>query len=160
VSDAHVLLISGSRSLADVFESEQWARRLVRETIAELPRGSLVVCGDACGPDAYAAEYAKLRRLALHQFCLDGWVQGDGSPFMWWTKPVPPRHDPARRRWPLVRNERMVRWAATHELNTGRFALRKILALVDPTSATRGTGHTARLAREAGLVGEPVEWRT
>jgi hypothetical protein len=152
---SRLLLISGSRTLDDSPEASQWARSAVRREIVSMPPGSVVVCGDARGPDTYAAEFATLRGFELCQFCLDGWIQGPPQgPARWATGPVPKRHDPGWRRWPLVRNEFMVRWAATY----GQHWSRSCVGLIDSTSPTKGTGHTLAAARRAGLAVREETW--
>lgn len=147
-----LLLVTGSRALAERPEAEAWARRMLRGPI----RGDAnprVLTGDARGPDAWAVEAA---RVQWTRFAKDGGIYcGVGLPFRagWWTfppneKPPTPRTRDEWRERLLARDRALVAYAA--RMAAAGTTVR-VLALVAPWSRTQGTAYTARLAREAGL---------
>lgn len=150
------LLVTGSRSLAKDPKAEAWARAILNPTIAELPPWSVVVHGGAIGPDRWAQESAEfhVRGVPLLTYVLfvDGekWVVTLGAGLhvnrVRWTE--------AKNQDPLVRNRHMVN--VEMPALVGRGYKPRVLALVDSTSRTKGTGHTVGLARKAGY---PVDRR-
>ena len=144
---ARILLVTGSRALDDHVQALHWEREQVSAR-ADSFRPTLVVTGDARGPDESARVHAKRRGLPLECWSLSGWVAawGAGRDRRWWPEsepPLTPRH------WPLERNRRMVAHVA--ELaKTAEATL--VLALYAPWSRTQGTAHTVGLARAAGLT--------
>ena len=168
-----VLLVTGSRSLADHPGAEAWARALIRTALEGV---ALLIVGDAPGPDAWALREAwdhstdgrafYVRRYVTHGHHA-GWVVTEAEmrrrP---WTHDIPPRKGDPRdltRAWYLLRNERMV-VSARDLLNRGHVVT--ALALLDGTKrdapgrrATRGTEHTAGLADRAGLCVMREVWR-
>lgn len=149
---ARVLLVTGSRALADTPQAEAWARaelakRVTREAVDS------VVAGDARGPDEWAHEIAP-PGLWCARWCLDGAVlcrlaSDWHEEARWLVRGVarPSSHDAWAQR-ALARNRAMVEHAALNPEGV------RVLALLAPWSRTRGTQHTMRLAREHGL---PVE---
>lgn len=150
-----VLLVTGSRSLAAIPGAEAWARGLIREALEGV---SLLIVGDAAGPDAWAWEIAAqmpaAERLHMSQWCCDGSLRSiDRHPdrvprksVEWWSSA--PQH-------PLRRNEAMVDHAKGYRWRQWEVTA---LALLDGTKrdapghrATRGTEHTAALAERAGI---------
>ena len=139
-----ILLVTGSRAL-EGSDRESEAKAILSALVFSLTDRSIVVTGDARGPDDWAAQYADSRLLSLHQriYSLDGWVYDE---------------QPAQlRRWrakdreestPLARNVAMVREVATQR---DKGALVRVLALEALWSATRGTAHTIARANEHGL---------
>lgn len=148
-----IALVCGSRSLVELGPAaEAWARHLIH-CISD--HADVIVTGDAPGPDAWAQE--RVQRVAheslrgrvydLRGYVRDAW----GTPLGRWTDDAPEGPgDPRWRRWPLARNEAMVRAVALRARREGRPAA--VYALVDPGSRTQGTMHTVTLARRAGLV--------
>jgi hypothetical protein len=157
-----VLLVTGSRSLADDPAAERWARGLIREALDGV---GLLIVGDATGPDAWAWEIATtlpaVERLYLSRWCCDG------------SQRIVDRHPERATReriewWAegdvhtLDRNAAMVRHAKDY---TARQWDVRVLALLDgrkdaaPGRVTRGTEHTAGLAERAGLAVTRETWR-
>lgn len=136
-----ILLVTGSRVLeGSAFEDR--AKRLLSMTLHSLPEQSIVVVGDASGPDAWATEYASGLGIALRIYALDGWVYD--------------RYMARCRRWhldeksepePLPRNVAMVRGVAAQRPR----AHVEVLGLEALWSTTHGTAYTLDKAREAGL---------
>ena len=159
-----VLLVTGSRSLADHPGAEAWARGLIHAALIGV---DLLIVGDAPGPDAWAAEIAsshdkRVRRYDTHGVHA-GWIveaQYDlWCPVARWATPAM-----EGRRFPLHRNEAMVRDVASLAMTRQWSA--HVLALLDGTKrdapgrrATRGTEHTAGLAERAGLSVQREVWR-
>ena len=145
-----ILLVTGARALADTAEAEAWAKEQLRDFVSRAwwgKRPTLVVAGDATGPDTHAIDYARLLRIDYAQWCLDGWI-GGSLPRPWWPAGTA---RPRARRWPLERNARMVA-AVAERAAAGDTA--RALALTAPWARTQGTMHTVARAREAGLVVE------
>lgn len=162
-----VLLITGARSLADDPAAEAWARGLIAEALAGV---GLLLVGDAPGPDAWAAmdsgaTSSLVSERVLWIYCACG--PNAGAIVKWhrclwsrrqWALPGTSTH-------PLKRNAAMV-------ADCKRFAAAdptvSVLALLDGRKAavvkpgekrpTRGTEHTARLARDAGLTVDARTW--
>jgi hypothetical protein len=148
-----LLVVTGSRTIAADPRAEAWARGILSDRIFALPDGSVLVTGDAAGPDAIAQEYAGSTLLAVRRavYALDGWIHYEGERASRWTM-EPPRRD---RTFPLERNIAMIRDAASRS----GYARKLCLALVDPSSRTKGTLHTVTQARRAALPVEVLEWR-
>jgi hypothetical protein len=136
-----ILLVTGSRVL-EGSEFEDRAKRLLSMTLHSLPEKSIVVVGDASGPDAWATEYASGLGIALRIYALDGWVYD--------------RHMARCRRWhldektapePLPRNVAMVRGVAAQRPR----AHVEALGLEALWGTTHGTAYTLDKARKAGL---------
>ena len=159
-----VLLVTGSRSLADHPGAEAWARGLIHAALIGV---DLLIVGDAPGPDAWAAEIAsshdkRVRRYDTHGVHA-GWIveaQRDlWCPVARWATRAMEGH-----RYPLHRNAEMVRDVVGLAMTTQWSA--SVLALLDGTKrdapgrrATRGTEHTAGLAERAGLCVTREVWR-
>jgi len=151
-----ILLVCGSRALTERPEAEAWAREILWQTILALPRvesphaASVVVVGDASGPDAWALDIAGQTACARWcRYALDGYrYKTDGVPMSWSAMPALP----VAKAWPLVRNAVMVREVAGLARDFGDVV--RVIGLVSPWATTHGTEHTLGLARRAGL---PVE---
>lgn len=153
------LLVTGSRSLARSLAAETWASRLINLAASDLPPWSVVVHGGATGPDTWAQEAAENHRYGLplltHAFLVDGrhivTTLGRGTLHKHTARWCKSNRDP------LARNRHMV------EVEMPAFAGRgytlRVLALVDAASGTRGTDHTVRLARAAGIPVDRHEWQ-
>ena len=151
-------LICGSRSLVDVSGGERWGRYLI-ECI--LDHADSLFIGDADGPDTWAREKAarlSYLRATTAVYCLDGTVRDADltqrvsmkGELAYWTDPenVPrDRDDPRWKKWPLKRNEAMIRALCVRRRRERdrRFGVH---ALIDPRSRTQGSMHTALLARK------------
>lgn len=136
-----ILLVTGSRVLAAA-DYEQRACTLLA-TFAEHYAPTIVVCGDAAGPDSWAASWATSTGRGLRIYALDGWVYD--------------REMARCRRWhldkttaptPLARNEAMVLGVAAQREHGARV---EVFGLEAVWSSTRGTAHTLGKARAAGL---------
>lgn len=153
-----ILLVTGSRALADTPRAEQWARERLEQSIQS---AAVIVCGDARGVDQLAFSIARAVRLETHLYCLDGLVRVIDSvgahTWQWHLDPDRGRQWHGPTRWPLERNRAMVESVVKRESGEKR-----CLALIAPWSRTHGTGHTARLAERAGIAVErvvcPVEY--
>jgi hypothetical protein len=140
-----LLLVTGSRTLLHNAPARDWAQGLLRRAAANLPPGSVVLQGGASGPDRWAHLAAKAAGHRVVTFLVGG-ARVD-------------THAPARR-WgasddPLVRNTALVD-AAAKARDAGWLVA--VMGLVDEVSETRGTDHTLRLAREAGLRVSRYAW--
>lgn len=136
---AHILLVTGSRVLASSMHEER-ARTLLHTAL----RGAdptLIVTGDADGPDDWAASWAAEHAIGLRIYALDGWVRDGGRLLRPWLKE--PRDAGAFCR-PLDRNAAMVRETAAQR---ERGAHVEAVALEASWSATHGTQHTIGLLR-------------
>jgi len=135
------LLITGSRSLSTRGQSIRRSRILVAWSILSLSP-TVVVFGDAVGPDEYARDVCHLLRIPYRLWALSGWIDDGNASRPWVKDGDDPEHTS---RWPLIRDERMVAAVAHH------YPGANCVALVDPCSTTHGTEHTAWLAQRAGL---------
>lgn len=157
-----VLLVTGARSLADDPAAEAWARGLIAEALRGV---DLLIVGDAPGPDAWAWELATGVVDIRHRY----WTRREhagsieardaqGNLMAWWTWG-------SRRTGPLDRNAAMVTDAAVYRDEGDTVSVLALLdgrkpAVVKPGEErpTRGTEHTARLARDAGLTVDAQTW--
>jgi hypothetical protein len=139
-----VLLVTGSRALADLREGERWARGILRSIIdaaALRHREVMVLAGGASGPDRWATQECS----RWVEYLPDGRRRSSFEPERRWSaEPVHPHR----------RNEAMVR-AVVRARDAG-WAV-QVIALRAQWSRTDGTGHCARCARRAGLVVEVHE---
>jgi|GEM_PF-4973690 len=148
------LLVCGSRSLITDPAGLAWVADTLRAVLS--PRPDLLIHGGARGPDEMAdTEAARLgvpailtlypngtqryRRAGqsplVATYRLDQWHEGDPGP--------------------LERNKAMV----AHLFRLIDFGwTARVVGLVDATSPTRGTDHTLRHARAAGLTVERLAW--
>lgn len=143
---ARVLLVTGSRALADTPAAEAWSRTEIARAIADYAP-TMVVAGDARGPDTWAAEAA--RALIFQRWQVNGYVATRGqriNAFRPWPESQAVA-DPRRR--PLERNRVMVRAMAERVRERD---LVSVLALTASWATTHGTEHTAARAREWGLM--------
>lgn len=168
-----VLLVTGARSLAMRPGAEAWARG----HIAEALRGvDLLIVGDAPGPDAWAWESVTTRgrdvygyRYATRGVCAGHVMDSFGQDCGAWTSAAAPKGTRGWTPWLLSRNAEMVAQAAHC---AGANCDVSVLALLDGLKvdkpardgkpaerATRGTEHTVRLARDAGLTVREEVWR-
>ena len=140
-----IVIVTGSRTLADDPRTIAWARGILAR---ELASATLVVAGDARGPDAWAHEIARgfVASIDCERWCVNGARLGRvaGADATWrklspWGTPETTT-DPRKR--PLARNAAMVAYYT-------RAA--RMVALIDPASRTQGTQHTVGLARAAGI---------
>lgn len=140
-----LLLVTGSRALADTPAAKQWARGKLSAVLDYWEPTLLVHGGCANSPDAWAGALASCR---AHVYYADGrLVEIDRNRVATllgaWAIDNERPH-------PLLRNERMVRAVAAATDKLGVYAL----ALTAPWAKTHGTEHTVARAREAGLVVE------
>lgn len=178
MSDPNVLLLSGSRSLADRAGAMDAFDALVLPMIRQ---SDLVIAGDARAIDERGIALARRAEKYTQKWCLDGWVilskpLPDGTAHYnrkrWWGE-----HDPRpiETKWPLVRNRRMVERAAGyrddarvldifHAIANGgdlhEHEARLLCAgFVDPASPTKGTDNTLQHARNAGIWTARYVWQ-
>ena len=154
MSGAEVLLVTGSRALADTAAALRWPRAAILRAVADCMERTdrvRVVVGDAAGGDEEAEALAsslnvRYPGVTFSVFRLSGLVVHEDRPNERWTgEEAPSRGSAESRRWPLKRNAAMVARVA-------RMPRASVLALKAPWSKTDGTGHTAGLAAAAGLV--------
>lgn len=150
----NVLLVTGSRSLA----SNREAERAVTYWFSDLDpmRVDLVVAGGSHGPDMWAELEARTSSVPYERWQLDGRVVESERPHAnrrWCPEDGPPVD---RRRVPLVRNEMMVKATALRARLGDNVVC---VGFVDPNSRTRGTDHTLRLARQAGIWCARYVWQ-
>ena len=140
-----ILLVTGSRVLEGSPEQGD-ALEYLRLAIARfLP--TVIVAGDARGPDAWAVEHVALveqspRAIALRLYSLDSWVTDEKtSTVRRWTT--------AEKFTPHDRNAAMVRDVAREQRKGAHV---RVLGLEAAWSMTHGTAHTLDKARKAGLA--------
>lgn len=144
----NVLLVTGSRSLALRAGTQRAFCEHHRELIDQ---ADLVVTGDAYGPDQWANWLAP--------FDYEQWQLGGGvrlrAGVRWWSS--------LKTNDPLVRNRCMVESVRDNYLRRGENVL--CVGFVDPVPRTpgerrtRGTDHTLRLARQAGIWCARYVWQ-
>lgn len=134
-----ILLVTGSRALAAA-DYEQRACALLAAH-AEHYAPTIVVCGDADGPDSWAASWATSTGRGLRIYALDGWVYDERlARLRQW-------HDgPASS--PLARNVAMVNETAAQRAKGWDV---EALGLEARWSDTQGTARALAAARGAGL---------
>lgn len=152
---ASALLVCGSRSLTRDPDRLAWVADTLRAVLS--PRPDLLVHGGARGPDEMAdAEAARVQVPDILTFYPNGTLR--------WRRvgSLPVHATYSESQWSyasdpglLARNRAMVTYLADVER---RGCTVRVVGLVDATSATRGTDHTLRLARAAGLTVERLVW--
>lgn len=163
-----VLLITGARSLADNRAAEAWARGLIAAALVGV---DLLIVGDAPGPDAWACRIQRdaLRRVECYRThgLNIGWVDTahceEWDRVRRWSAPRAIHST----RYPLMRNAAMVADCKEMHADSAWHTV-SVLALLDGRKPavtqpgekrpTRGTEHTARLARDAGLTVDAQTW--
>lgn len=142
-----ILLVTGARVLSATKLSRSWLGDQLRFVLADfLP--TLVVAGDANGAD-YAAHRAAAPAIPTEEWRLDGYVY-EGRTRRPWFLVGEARPEP--KRWPLLRNARMVESVAERGRARGTTTL--VLGLTAPWSTSGGTGYTLGEAKRRGLVVE------
>lgn len=140
---ARILLVTGSRVLVASTHEERAKGLLHAAMLAVGP--TLVVAGDADGPDEWAATWAAERGIDLRIYALDGWVHSAGKLLRPWAKEP---GTPGVFRKPLARNVAMVRETAAQRANGAHV---EAVGVEAAWSATMGTAHTLAAARGRGL---------
>lgn len=148
-----ILLVTGSRVLEHSPEHAERAKRIIRLFVEELPAGSRVAAGDASGPDDWAIEAANTGTCPRESriYGLDGQVIDAGSKWVrtWCKEPdIDAARAAAGSRWPLLRNEAMVREVAEQRDKGARV---RVLAIMADWSITQGTAHTCACAKRFEL---------
>ena len=153
------LLVCGSRSLITDPDGLAWVADTLRAVLS--PRPDLLIHGGARGPDELAGEEGA--RVGVPEMlvfyptgrlsrCVAGTYRGEGVAHVaTYTSERWRDGDPG----PLVRNKAMV--AHLSGLVAAGWTAR-VVGLVDAASPTRGTDHTLRHARAAGLTVERLAW--
>lgn len=141
---ARILLVTGSRVLVATTHEERAKALLAAYCEAHAP--TMIVVGDADGPDEWAATWAATRNHDLRIYALDGWVHSAGKLLRPWSKE--PRA-PGTFCKPLDRNAVMVRETAEQRAKGAHV---EALGLEALWSTTRGTAQTLGKARKAGLA--------
>ncbi len=159
VTIPYILVVTGSRALCATAAAESWARGEICDALCDLAmRGlaTVVVTGDAPGPDVWAIHEAASCALRWIRYGLDGWrTEGEGfvkrEPVAWCTaEEVPKRGTRAYSRWPLTRNRVMVA-AVKRAVAAGEYTA-SALALAAPWARTHGTQHTIGLLTRAKIA--------
>lgn len=149
-----LVLVTGSRDLAGNDAAHAWLIDRL-DTIAP----SVVVTGDARGPDAWAADWARENRAPLRCYDLAGWVTDAARVAqVAWTPAAPPAHDAGRALWGawcLHRDRVMAQHVAKR---AAKYAV-TVIALTSRQSKTNGTAFTVARAKAAGLAVEAGEWQ-
>jgi len=153
-----LVLVTGSRDLAGHTDAAAWVRSHL-DALAP----AVVVTGDARGPDAWAAEWAREHDLTTvcRTYRLSGAVCTADlmSPVGWWCgRSRPPHGDDNRALWAawcLHRDRVMVQHVAKR---AAKYAV-TVLALTSRQSKTNGTAFTVARAKAAGLAVEAGEWQ-
>lgn len=143
----HLLVVTGSRSIADHPGGEEWVKDHLRQVVRvmEEPGSELaIITGDARGPDAWAREIAIEGGLSCFVYRLSGLVtNAHGAVFGVWDRYS--CVDQSKRdtsAWPLERNKGM---AHAVGVSMGRGSRMTPVAFVDPASRTHGTVQTLGL---------------
>lgn len=137
-----ILLVTGSRVLEGSAHEE--AAKAILRAMADVLSPSVVVAGDAKGPDDWAASWVDdTARAALRIYALDGWVYDERRERKRLWRPADKGHAT-----PLARNVAMVREVA-RQLDRG--ARVHVLGLEAKWSETQGTAHTLGAARAQGF---------
>lgn len=155
-----IVIVTGARILADDPAAVAWAREILTR---ELASATLVVAGDARGPDQWAHEIAQgmVAPIACERWCINGRIEkhtvhhavrGEFFHAGCWADASTTR-DPQRR--PLARNAAMI--AAYDPFRT--HATVRLVALHHALATTNGTAHTVSLARKAGIDVTEYTWR-
>lgn len=136
---SRLLLVTGSRAL-EGSDREGEAKALLRATVESFDP-TIVVAGDARGPDEWAIEATMGLPIETRIYGLDGYVRtAAGRDVRRWTED--------EKVSPLDRNAAMVAEVAAQR---NKSALVRVFALEALWSATRGTAHTIARAKEHGL---------
>lgn len=140
-----ILLVTGSRVLEGSPEQGD-ALEYLRLAISRF-MPTVIVVGDARGPDAWAAEHVAImaqstKPIALRLYSLDSWVTDERADTVrrWTTAEKFTPHD---------RNAAMVRETAAQRAKGAHV---EVFGLEATWSGTRGTAHTLGKARAAGLA--------
>ena len=150
-----VVIVTGSRALADSPEATRWAREIL---VRELSEAATVIAGDARGPDEWAHEIALAGRAGWQvRWQLDGRVMARllfewQEESRWHNDPMPRRGD--REGWRQICLARNVAMIASCEGRAGT----RIVGLIDAASKTRGTQHTLSIARSGGFNVTQFVW--
>lgn len=142
---ARILLVTGSRALEGSASEE--AAKAILHAVASAFRPSVVVAGDARGPDDWAASWADVHGCALRIYALDGWVYDERRTRARLWRPVVEGEQPPAS--PLARNVAMVRDIA--RLRSRDVAAVQALGLEAKWSERLGTAHTLGAARAKGF---------
>ncbi len=141
-----LLLVTGSRALADYPEAQDWAETQLAGRIGTGDWGVVLNGGCPLSPDAWSTDIAARAGVAWVEYRLDGHRYGsDGKTKLWVAersdrkKPHPHPHE---------RNQAMVD-LGRRMLADGWRVL--VLGLVAPWSKTRGTQVTIGMAQQANL---------
>ena len=148
VTPVDILVVTGSRALAELASAERWALAALQDAVA---LAATVVTGDARGPDAWALTVARGTGRRWASYALDGLVRRGHDVPVAWTPDAPPQRRDGRALWAawcLHRDRAIVRDAARAHA-AGRSV--RVLALVAPWSATHRTEYTVARAEAAGL---------
>jgi len=140
---ARILLVTGSRVL--VGSPSEATAKAVLSAVAEAFAPSVVVAGDARGPDDWAASWVdNTARAALRIYSIDNWVYSERRKRVrqWSSEPEKSFLSP------LARNVAMVREVARQR---DRGAVVLVLGLEAKWSDTQGTAHTLAAARAQGF---------
>ncbi len=146
------LLLCGSRALDRTPEARTWACDRLREALAELPAGSIVVTGDATGPDTWASEAAKAAGLKWLCFFRNGDViDSDGTHALWSLESRPSTTAAWRQRL-LARDRAMASFVGSREGPTKALGLVAPWPPRDGAAITHGTEYTLGRCRAEGVA--------
>lgn len=118
----------------------------------------VMLFGDATGPDAWAWEFARERKIPWFRYAKTGKIERhNGLPVSWSDQP-PPVHGDNRALWGawLLHRDRVMVQHAAKRMNEGRYDVR----LVGLFSSTPGTGGTIATVNRADALNIPCETET
>ncbi len=140
-----LLLVTGSRTLAESAARQEWARQVLAAHLEGLGADDWVLHGGATGPDQFVEDLARCKGIKTMSYRLDGYrYHGEERLGKW----APDSGATSAGSWPLVRNATMAS-QAKHAADLGWDV--RCVALLDPASVTRGTQHTATKCADSGL---------
>lgn len=137
-----VIVVTGSRSLCEIPGARERCMAVLRPLIA---KASLVIAGDAPGPDEWALSLATGTEWERWEWRVPRVVTNDPSRDWRWSERASAK--------PLERNAAMVNFCAnrfTSPLSRGLYDV-LVLGFIDPASRTNGTKHTLDNAAKCGL---------
>lgn len=145
-------IVTGSRALVGSTR-EPIARDLLASVLDSTTSDTVIVCGDAGGPDAWVVEHTRSGSKcprAQHVWALDGWIYDEHRRrVLQWSSEANAQRDENPRRWPLIRNRLMIRGVAARAREGW---LVDGIAIEAAWSRSKGTAHTLGVARDCGLL--------
>lgn len=145
------LVVTGSRSLEDL--KSDLVRDRVKTILSYYVLHSyitVVVAGDARGPDTWAMEFTKalFPHVEKRRWKLDGYIDSyDDCNEVYWAKLVKNRELLKGKAWPLTRDRLMIESVAKKYPGEAR-----VVGFTNKLSSTRGTEFTLEQAEKNGIM--------